>query len=203
VTEADEKDSLIERAAVAQVARMNEIYRLRGQYISDLTALEDTLDQGISSYFGRKPFDPLMRQGILARLGFEVKLGLVKDIIRECELSDYFSASMQAWTQLAADRSKIAHSYLGLGEPPAQVIGTEEIVTMLESITAYKMSKSGHTAMIVEEAELRDQVALLVRAQVMAQRFMLAVVMKDVDGGSARDAILRLDEMNPDLPRIE
>jgi hypothetical protein len=180
-------------------ARMQRIYALRGQIISEVNGLEKWLDEAIGSYFGQ----PLLtstqfRTWILGRLGLSDKIVILDAITAELGVGSRCSDTLTRLRRANDIRNREAHSFLTWNASIPELSKSTWPDFLKPHAQAFSRRQASFVP--VDEEELALDLAFVKELLVEAVRILNATVTA-AHGGDAALAIDEFDKNNADLMR--
>jgi hypothetical protein len=180
-------------------ARMQRIYALRGEIISEVNGLEEFIDMAIGSYFAQPPSSSTQfRTWILGRLGMSDKIVILDAITNELGIGTRCSATIARLRRANDIRNREAHSNLTWNQSVSELSKSTWPDFLKPHAKAF--SRRQATLSLVDEEELARDRASVKELLVEVVRIVNAVVASG-QGGDAALALDEFDKENADLMR--
>lgn len=193
--EEDEFGEALER----QNALRKVIYQLKGEFISEMTTLEGSLDHVILFYFGQALPAETFRSWLLARIHTSGKIEVVANIFRAAGLGDIISTYLQELRAANQFRNELAHSSVGPDLSKAKDESSTR-AALLE-LRSLRTTRSGISATRVEADDLTSWIGRLYTLQSWTI-FLMVGVLAHLDGRDALLSVTSMERGNPGIPKL-
>lgn len=179
---------------------LEELYRLRGELVSEATLIESWLGRALAAYYGLGGDEHFIR-GVLAPLRMTDKIQHVDMILKEHGIDTYFQGYVARLRVLNDHRNEVAHSHVSVVQH-VPLGGEEDGQQLLDLLKASSpqvlVSRLSRAGLSTDEANL-DETRLRLRSlgqtKLDTLRFVAACrARQDPDGGSVENAIREFDE---------
>jgi hypothetical protein len=186
---------------------LEELYRLRGELVSEATRIESWLERAFAAYYGLDGDEHFIR-GVLAPLRMTDKIQHVDMILKEHGIETYFQGYVARLRVLNEHRNEVAHSHVSVvhevprGEEDLEQLLDEDLEQLLDLLKASSpqvlVSRLSRAGLSTDEANL-DETRLRLRSLGQTKRDTLRFVAAcrarhSPDGGSVENAIREFDE---------
>lgn len=178
------------------------VYQLKGEFISRMNSLDETLDYIVLVYFRHQLPAEEFRSWLLARIPTSGKIEVVVKILSRTGLG-HLSRRYNQELQAANDyRNTLAHSAVGPAlNKIAEGEGADSVIVRLLELTSIRASRSGVSATPIDLDELRNHLQRLDTVQSWTVFIMIAVS-QHANGNDPLASFTRMEDANPEVPKL-
>ncbi len=199
----DEQDLDEIFAQIAETTKL--IFQLRGEFLSIMNSVENLLDRIIVLYFGQAWPANEFRSWLLARIQTLGKIEIIGELLESVGLHQFVPSYLQELRDANTFRNDVAHSAVDIDSDALQLgpDGThdESLLDNMLHPSAIRTSRSGTSVNRIDVDDVRSRLDRL-RTVGAWTIYLLIGVLAYKDGRDPVLAVSRMEEANPNTPRM-